>query len=321
MRKVYFRADADKTIGYGHFIRSLALAEMLRDDFQCFFFTQEPTLYQREQIDKVCELVSLPANESKFDLFLSYLKGGEIVFLDNYFYTSNYQYKIKQKGCKLICLGSNDRHYFSDVLFNFAERESKIFSVEPYTQIKLGLDWIILREPFRNKAISQCERENSIVICFGGTDQLHLTEKFISVIREIDDKSKIILIATDSFGQDRISSLDKVGVECIVNVSAKKIAEIFSTSKCVICSASTVACEALACGTVVICGYYMENQLRMYEYLFSEQYVLGLSDLKDAKSQGMLKQYLINFQDSIHSLKKKSFSDLRSRYISLFRSL
>lgn len=65
----------------------------------------------------------------------------------------------------------------------------------------------------------------------------------------------------------------------------------------------------------------MENQLRMYEYLFSEQYVLGLSDLKDAKSQGMLKQYLINFQDSIHSLKKKSFSDLRSRYISLFRSL
>mgnify|MGYP006872109998 CR=1 FL=1 len=35
MQKIYFRADAGAEIGYGHFIRTLALADMLKDDFSC----------------------------------------------------------------------------------------------------------------------------------------------------------------------------------------------------------------------------------------------------------------------------------------------
>lgn len=40
MQKIYFRADAGAEIGYGHFIRTLALADMLKDDFSCVFVTQ-----------------------------------------------------------------------------------------------------------------------------------------------------------------------------------------------------------------------------------------------------------------------------------------
>jgi len=39
MQKIYLRADASAAIGYGHFIRTLALADMLKDDFDCTFFT------------------------------------------------------------------------------------------------------------------------------------------------------------------------------------------------------------------------------------------------------------------------------------------
>jgi spore coat polysaccharide biosynthesis predicted glycosyltransferase SpsG len=35
--KVIFRADADRDIGYGHFVRSSALADMLKDDFDVLF--------------------------------------------------------------------------------------------------------------------------------------------------------------------------------------------------------------------------------------------------------------------------------------------
>ena len=37
MQKIIFRADAGAGIGYGHFIRSLALADMLKNDFDCVF--------------------------------------------------------------------------------------------------------------------------------------------------------------------------------------------------------------------------------------------------------------------------------------------
>lgn len=56
MQKIYFRADAGAEIGYGHFIRSLALAYMLKDDFDCTFFTVEPTPYQIGEMEKVCKL-------------------------------------------------------------------------------------------------------------------------------------------------------------------------------------------------------------------------------------------------------------------------
>ena len=70
MQKIYFRADAGAEIGYGHFIRTLALADMLKDDFSCVFVTQAPTIYQKSEVAKVCELVEVPATEEKFRLFL-----------------------------------------------------------------------------------------------------------------------------------------------------------------------------------------------------------------------------------------------------------
>ena len=88
-KKVYFRADAGQSIGYGHFIRSLALADMLKYDFDCTFFTQTPTEYQKQEAEKVCPLVALPADDTKFGLFLDQLMGDEIVVLDNYFLLSD----------------------------------------------------------------------------------------------------------------------------------------------------------------------------------------------------------------------------------------
>ena len=57
MQKIYFRADASATIGYGHFIRTLALADMLKDDFDCTFFTCHPTSYQVSEMEKVCPFI------------------------------------------------------------------------------------------------------------------------------------------------------------------------------------------------------------------------------------------------------------------------
>ena len=74
-KRILFRADANVQIGYGHFVRTLALADMLKDDFECVFYTQEPTEYQRQAVGEVCDLVALPSDETKLDVFLSCLSG------------------------------------------------------------------------------------------------------------------------------------------------------------------------------------------------------------------------------------------------------
>ena len=95
-RKIYFRADAGADIGYGHFIRSLALADMLRENFNCVFTTLSPTSYQLQEMNKVCEYIPLVGLKNQFENFLSLLNGDEIVVLDNYYYDTSFQNQIKE---------------------------------------------------------------------------------------------------------------------------------------------------------------------------------------------------------------------------------
>ena len=147
-RKIYFRADANATIGYGHFVRTLALADMLKNDFDCTFFTSCPSAYQIEEMKKVCNYITLQ-EKTKFEDFINLLAGDEIVVLDNYFFTTEYQMQIKDKGCKLVCVDDmHDRHFVSDVVLNPALLSDSQYDAEPYTILCLGLEYALLRRPF-----------------------------------------------------------------------------------------------------------------------------------------------------------------------------
>ena len=103
MKKIIFRADGNSSIGMGHFIRTLALAEMLNEHYYCIYPTRKPTDYQIAEIEKVCHgRIDLPEDDSHLNVFLNHLKGDEIVVLNNYYYTTAYQKAIKDKGCKLV---------------------------------------------------------------------------------------------------------------------------------------------------------------------------------------------------------------------------
>ena len=201
-RKIYFRADASVEIGYGHFIRTLALADMLKDDFDCTFFTQAPTDYQRAEVGKVCKLEALPSDNSRFDLFLQKLNGTEIVVLDNYFFTTDYQRKIKAKGCKLVCIDDmHDKHYVADAIINHSLGVNiSDYSVEPYTKLYLGLDYLLLRKPFlnvlQNNKIHKIKSfENlSVLLSFGGSDKKDLTSRYLLMLRDIDVVAKVYIV-------------------------------------------------------------------------------------------------------------------------------
>ena len=61
MKRIYFRADGNAQIGLGHVIRSLALAEILKDEFACHFIIRKPLQTLKEEILKVCKsIIILP---------------------------------------------------------------------------------------------------------------------------------------------------------------------------------------------------------------------------------------------------------------------
>lgn len=316
-QKVYFRADADSKIGYGHFIRTLALADMLKDDFDCTFFTAKPTDYQETEVSKVCPLKVLPPDDTKFKVFLDELKENEIVFLDNYFFTPAYEKAIKDKGCKLVVLSPSKPHHYADIVINFVDKDIKKYSVESYTQIVAGLEWSILREPFRKPISVNKRQKGSIVISFGGTDQYSLTEKVVDVLASND--YLLSVICTNRVSEERRTLLKDKGVRVYTDIPAQKVAALYEQAEFAVLSSSTVCLEALSRGTKVLAGYYVDNQIGFYNLLLDEHCIAGLGDLLEENCFSKL----IDKMNEVSEQKSFTidFTNQKENYISLFKSL
>jgi UDP-2,4-diacetamido-2,4,6-trideoxy-beta-L-altropyranose hydrolase len=311
-RKIYFRADAGADIGYGHFIRTLALADMLKDDFDCTFFTQSPTEYQRKEVSKVCNLYELPTSDDKFPLFINQLSGDEIVVLDNYFYTTEYQKSIKDKGCKLVCIDDmHDKHYVADVVINHVVTDESLFSTEPNTQLCLGLDWALLRQPFLSVARNDFQRKNTWFIAFGGSDVYNLTRKFVEAIHNKEYVKRVVVVVGDAYAY--CSSLNEYKkVEVLKNLSAKDMALHMQQCEYAILPSSGICIEALSCGCKIYAGYYVENQMEIYNEFNKQQYIYPIGDLRKTEEIPMA---------DIHVPKTICFIDIPLRYNNLFNSL
>lgn len=320
--KIIFRADAGPEIGYGHFIRTLALADMLKDDFECVFYTQSPTEYQQKEAKKVCKLVALPADDSRFECFLDYLNGDEIVVLDNYFYTTDYQRRIKNKGCKLVCIDDmHDKHYVADLIINQAINVTpNSFSCEPYTRLALGMKYTLLRRPFyeacKNVYCPQEESKLKIVVAFGGSDFMNLTGKTISGIVDMSLVSTITAIVGDSYSPENM--IENAKVTYLKNQTAQQIAGIFSSCNVAILPSSTMMSEAMACGTTIIGGYYVLNQKSDY-YVFSDaNMILGVGDYSQPDVVEKIKKQLYGI---VTRRSNMITADTPQRFLNLFKTL
>ena len=220
-RKIYFRADASATIGDGHFIRTLALADMLKEDFDCVFYTVEPSAYQIGELLKVCHYVPLSEN-TKFDDFLNSLDGSEIVVLDNYFYTTEYFQQIKSKGCKLVCIDDmHDKHYVADAIINHGPVTSDEYDCEPYSKLFLGDKYKLLRKPFLAPPPTNM-RNNVALLNLGGADPFRLTDKIISLLLQVSNRYEIVVILGDTV---YLSEENRIRVKARSRLSAEEMAE------------------------------------------------------------------------------------------------
>lgn len=314
MLKIYFRADASSTIGYGHFIRTLALADMLKEDFDCTFFTCHPTPYQVSEMEKVCPHVTLQEG-THYDDFLSHLQGDEIVVLDNYFFTTDYQRAIKRKGCRLVCIDDmHDKHYVADVVINHTLTDASLFDVEPYTELCLGFGWALLRKPFLEAAKRRhafINRIEKVAICFGGSDEYDNTGLFIRTMLQMGGVKSISAVVGDAY-QPKYRKLDDRRVRYYSCLTADEMASLFCDVDLVICSASSVCIEALACGPTIAVGWYVGNQKAFYDLLINQGIAIPLGNIEQSLQQTV----------SIKTIRNEGIiSDhIRQQYINLFRA-
>ncbi|OWU91763.1 UDP-2,4-diacetamido-2,4,6-trideoxy-beta-L-altropyranose hydrolase [Flavobacterium sp. WLB] len=283
-RRVVFRSDGNSIIGYGHFTRTLGLAALIKEEFNCIYATKIPTDYQRKEINKICsQLIELSDNDNQYDEFLSYLDKDDIVVLDNYFFDSEYQQEIRNIGCKLIYIDDhNDKNYVCDALINnIPGFEYNSFKKEGYTKLYLGTDYALLRKEFFNPKYRSIKKQtNTVFMSFGGADSYNISEKIMFFLNDIGSFSEINLLIGDAY--NFFPSLEKFkNLKIHKNIDADEVALLIAGSDICIVPASSLLNETASIGSKILVGYFADNQIQPYNHFVDNHLAIGVGDYRN----------------------------------------
>ncbi len=267
MKRVIIRADGSKEIGLGHVMRSVAIGEMLRDDFDCYLATTAPGDFVKVQTAKAgISLIEVPppthaaevphsSERISFDLD-RYLDGSETVVLDGYNFDEKYQQEVKSRCSKLVVIddfGHGKTH--ADLVINHAPGlQEDIYQGENYTRYFLGPDYAILRGAFFEPHLS-ARNPNEIAVCFGGADPYKFGPLVASYLAQ-EFNINVFLISPHRIRLPK--------VEALWGVDVQELQRIYSAVEVAVVSASTSLFEALSCRAPTVAGFFVDNQLAIY---------------------------------------------------------
>lgn len=255
---------------------------MLKNDFELSFATVSPTDYQKKEIAKLGVCHELDEN-SHFSQFISLLSGSEIVVLDNYFFSTDYQKKIKCKGSKLVCIDDiHDKHFAADVVINHAGGIKKSeYSAEAYSQLFLGPEYAILRAEFLRKKENI---GNEVLISMGGADK---NNDILSILRLLENRNKRyrynVLVGDSYRHMDILEDFIKdssLSIEIYRNLTSTELSELMLKCDKFICPPSTISYEYLSLsGGEVYLKMIADNQKYLYKYFINNKIAFDVSAL------------------------------------------
>lgn len=311
--KIFFRADGSSQIGLGHVFRCLSLAELLRDDFESMFLIQNPSVKIGKLILETCsKLIELPSSqnleeEAQF-ILQNYIPEDSIVVLDGYHFSHSYHRQIKEHPNHLVCIDDiPGKHMVADVVINHAPGiQPNAYSHEPYTQLCLGLGYSLIRPPFLMTAqqAREIDKLETVFICFGGSDPHNLTVKVLTLLLEQVPELQTFhaVIGAANVHKDSLLTLSKqIGNNRVYlheNLTATKMCQLLQTCDLAIVPGSSVLFEVAAVKMPIISGYYVDNQIKVYEGFSELNLIYGIGDFRTFDQ----------YRDAIYAIQQKGLT-------------
>ncbi len=290
--KVFFRVDANSTIGMGHFIRCIALAEMLEDNFEItFLIIHTPNTLVEKYLYKKFKGERLLAE----DAVLKKVSKNEILVLDGYSFDSVYQKKIKEAGIKLVYLDDlKSFEYSADVIINQAEGvERSDYKTQITTIFCLGPQYALLRKEFLAAAINPKPEINniqSVFISFGGADADNVTLKVLKVLCEFS-ALKNIHVLTGSVNENVKNWKETFNGDTRItfhsDLSSSEVCSLMQSCQLALCPASSLSLEVCAAGLVLLTGTTAQNQIGYYEALIKNSAAMGIGEWQKVSEQDL----------------------------------
>ncbi|AKQ44785.1 hypothetical protein TH63_02735 [Rufibacter radiotolerans] len=295
-KKIFFRADGSSDIGLGHLVRSSALADMLKEKFDCVLATRCEIYTVIETLkSSFSEIISLPEQEYSLEakLMADMIPSQSLIVLDGYNFDSTYQELLVNNGFDLFSI--DDIHAFqfhSKVIINHAGGIDPLdYRALPTTQFFLGPRYSLLREPFL-KAAKQ--RRNSITnkncfVCFGGADPDNKTLEILKNknIRESAYFDNFHVVVGGAFKHKEAleSYIQNQDITLYYALTSEEMVSLMQHCSYAICSPSSIVYEYMSVGGIVFLEQIADNQSDIIKFFLTEEMAFRINDLESLSTE------------------------------------
>ena len=323
-QKVLIRVDGNSQIGLGHIYRSIALAEMLKDEFEIEFISKSDSTINPIQ-DADFKHIFLPDNVILLKeplWFRENYSADTIIVLDGYDFTETYQRKIKEFNFKLVYIDDLAKGFQkADLVINHSPgiKESD-YKADPYTKFALGLNYPLLRKPFieaARKDINLHKDINNVFVSFGGADIHDFSFAAVNALSKLEYIKEINVVVGAAYKHDAIFKLQDSKIRIHKNISSNKVFTIMKNADWAVVPASTISIELASLGVPMILGYSIDNQKSIYKGFVDKKVVIGVGSFNEFHFKNLCK--IISSKSDLEFLResKEKLLDLFSSNIKL----
>lgn len=262
------RADGGPEIGYGHLVRSGALAEeMCNRGHAVTIATTTPQTAHEASPDTV-DVVDLPAKGDP-EPFVDWLSTNspDVVFTDSYPVDTNYQRVIREQ-VPLAVLQDDDRHAVCADLFingNLYATDLDYEFVGNDPELCLGPDYVLLRREICKRANDELpwrEQPERAIVMMGGSDIANLMPTAVRAFDGFDIHVDAVIGPGFSDAQEQSirTTADEVSAKVSVARDPSDLVDRMFQADFAVSTSSSTTYELLALGTPIISVPVADNQ-------------------------------------------------------------
>ena len=329
MRNIIFiRVDSSTKIGYGHFMRCMALADTLQKNFEINFITRslEGSLISYIQ-KKGFGIFRFYSNSEKINekndaqktisLIKKHSGSKNILIVDNYQLSKKWETDVKPFVHKLIVIDDlSNRSHNCDLLIdqNLHTKVNGLYKgLIPSNCIKLiGPKFSIIRKEFRMMRKSVKPRTfpiKKILVSFGGSDIENQTRVALNSIKKMNGKINVdVVVGKANKCKKTLKIFCNENKHFTYHEQIDNIADLMLSSDLSIGSSGSTTWERCCLGLPAIVSISSNDQRDIANSLSRKKCIINLGDVKKLKESSYINVITNLKKNDLRNMSKNSMS-------------
>jgi UDP-2,4-diacetamido-2,4,6-trideoxy-beta-L-altropyranose hydrolase/UDP-4-amino-4,6-dideoxy-N-acetyl-beta-L-altrosamine N-acetyltransferase len=279
-KTILFRADSSSTIGTGHIMRDLVLAQKyLKKGVKIIFATQELEGNINYKIDEAgFKRVVLQSNSKKELIKVLKKLSVDLLIIDHYGIDYKKEKYIKEKtDVKILSFDDTYEKHHCDILLNHnisADVKKYKMLVPKECEICCGKRYTLLREEFykAKKRKYKKSKIQTVFIAMGGADTAELNIQILKTLEKFPMLKFVVVTTSANKNLNKLQKFIKKKSNVELHINSNKIAKLMAKSDFAIITPSVTVNEVIFMELPFIAIQTAENQKDVVKYLLQHQY-------------------------------------------------